>query len=31
LLATLAMVVEVSLSVRSFDHELDQELARRRG
>jgi hypothetical protein len=31
LLATLAMGVEVSLSVRSFDHELDQELARRRG
>ena len=31
LLATLAMGVEVGLSVRSFDQELDQEMARRRG
>lgn len=31
LLASLAMGREVSLSVRSFDEELDQELARRRG
>ena len=30
LLASLAMWGEVSLSVRSFDRELDQELARRR-
>ena len=30
LLASLAMWGEVSLSVRSFDQELDQELARRR-
>ena len=30
LLASLAMGREVSLSVRSFDEELDQELARRR-
>ena len=30
LLASLAMWGEVSLSVRSFDEELDQELARRR-
>ena len=29
LLASLAMGSEVSLSVRSFDEELDQELARR--
>ncbi len=31
LLASVAMGREVSLSVRSFDAELDQELARRRG
>jgi hypothetical protein len=31
LVASLAMGREVSLSVKSFDHELDQELARRRG
>ena len=31
LAATLAMGVEVGLSVRSFDQELDQEMARRRG
>ena len=31
LLASLALGSEVSLSVRSFDDELDQELARRRG
>lgn len=30
LLASLAMGMEVSLSVRSFDEELDQELARKR-
>ena len=30
LIACLAMGVEVSLSVRSFDEELDHELARRR-
>jgi len=30
LLASLALGMEVSLSVRSFDEELDQELARRR-
>ena len=30
LLASFALGVEVSLSVRSFDEELDQELARRR-
>lgn len=30
LLASLALGMEVSLSVRSFDDELDQELARRR-
>lgn len=31
LLASLALGSEVSLSVRSFDDELDQEMARRRG
>ena len=31
LAASLAMGREVSLSVKSFDEELDQELARRRG
>lgn len=31
LVASLAMGREVSLSVKSFDEELDQELARRRG
>lgn len=31
LAASIAMGLEVSLSVRSFDEELDQELARRRG
>jgi Protein of unknown function (DUF2721) len=31
LIASLAMGREVSLSVRSFDEELDQELARKRG
>ena len=31
LLASIAMGIEVSLSVRSFDEELDQEMARKRG
>lgn len=31
LLASVALGIEVSLSVRSFDEELEQELARRRG
>jgi hypothetical protein len=31
LLASMAMGQEVRLAVRSFDEELDQELARRRG
>ncbi|WP_147653913.1 DUF2721 domain-containing protein [Vulcaniibacterium gelatinicum] len=31
LLASLALGTEVSLSVRSFDEELDQEMARKRG
>jgi hypothetical protein len=31
LVASLAMGREVYLSVRSFDEELDQELARKRG